>query len=314
MKAARVHRFGPPDVIQLDDIEIPQPGAGEVLVEVHAAGVGPWDGLIRRGGSVLPQPLPLTLGSDLSGVVEAVGARVTAFAPGDEIFGVSSARFTGAYAEHAVAPATKLARKPRRLSHVEAASVPVVAVTALQMLFDHARAAPGERVLILGAAGSVGAYAVQLAGGAGVHVIGTVRGSGAEYLRALGANEVVDVAAARIEDVAPVDVIIDTVGGDARDRSMGVLARGGRLVSAVSEPDQERAARHDVTAKFMLVDVGTEALTRIAALLDAQQLRTNVGTVLPLADARVAHEMLEGLRPHPHGKIVLTVRSDPGAR
>lgn len=315
MKAARVHRFGSPDVIEIEDVEIPRPDADQVLVEIHAAGVGPWDGLIRRGESVLPQPLPLTLGSDLSGVVEAVGARVTELAPGDEVFGVSSARFTGAYAEHAAAPASKLARKPRGLSHVEAASVPVVAVTALQMLFDHARVAPGERVLVLGAAGSVGAYAVQLARGADVHVIGTVRGGDAAYVQRLGASEVVDVAAVGIEDaVAPVDVIIDTVGGDARDRSMAVLARGGRLVSAVSEPDQERATRHGVTARFMLVDVGTEPLTRIAALLDAQRLTTNVGTVLPLADARIAHEMLEGTRPRRGGKIVLAVRSDSDAR
>jgi NADPH:quinone reductase-like Zn-dependent oxidoreductase len=257
---------------------------------------------------VLPQPLPLTLGSDFSGIVKTAGARASGFAPGDEVFGVSSERFTGAYAEYAAVRATRLARKPRGLSHVDAASVPVVAVTALQMLFDHARVAPGERVLILGASGSVGEYAVQLARGAGVHVIGTARGTGATYVQRLGANEVVDVAAVRVEDaVAPVDVVIDLVGGEALARAMAVLARGGRLVSAVSEPDQERATKLGVTAKLMLVDVRTEPLTRIAALLEGKQLTTNVGTVLPLADAKVAHEMLEGMRPHPRGKIVLTV-------
>ena len=146
MKAARVHRYGPPDVIEIEDIEKPQPEADQVLVQVHAAGVGPWDGWIRSGRSVLPQPLPLTLGSDFSGIVETVGARVTSFAPGDEVFGLSSGDFTGSYAEYAAVPSTRLARKPRALSHVEAASVPVVAVTALQMLFDHARIASGERV------------------------------------------------------------------------------------------------------------------------------------------------------------------------
>ena len=314
MKAARLRRFGPPDVIELEDIETPQPEADGVLVQVHAAGVGPWDGWIRGGKSVLPQPLPLTLGSDLSGVVEAVGPRVTGFAPGDEVFGVSSPRFIGAYAEQAAAPATMLARKPRRLTHVDAASVPVVAVTALQLLFDHARVAPGERVLILGAAGSVGAYAVQLARSAGVHVIGAMRRDhDTAYVQRLGANEVVDIAAVRIEEaVRRADVVIDLVGGDAANRSMALLARGGRLVSAVSQPDQERATRQGVTAKFILVDVRTEPLTRIAALLDAQQLTTNVGTVLPLADVRIAHEMLEGRRPHPRGKIVLAVRSDEG--
>jgi NADPH:quinone reductase-like Zn-dependent oxidoreductase len=311
MKAARVRRFGPPDVIELEDIETPQLEADGVLVQVHAAGVGPWDGWIRSGKSVLPQPLPLTLGSDLSGVVEAVGARVTGFAPGDEVFGVSSPRFIGAYAEEAAAPATMLTRKPRRLSHVDAASVPVIAVTALQMLFDHARVAPGERVLILGAAGGVGAYAVQLARSAGVHVIGTVRTDhDTSYVQRMGANEVVDAAVSIEHAVRPVDAVIDLVGGDVANRSMALLARGGRLVSAVSQPDQERATRQGVTAKLILVDVRTEPLARIAALLDAQELTTNVGTVLRLADARIAHEMLEGKRPHARGKIVLAVRSD----
>jgi NADPH:quinone reductase-like Zn-dependent oxidoreductase len=305
MKAARVRRFGPPDVIEIEDIATPQPEADEVLVQVHAAGVGPWDAWIRSGKSVLPQPLPLTLGSDLSGVVEAVGARVTDLVPGDEVFGVSGPRFTGAYAEHATAPATMLARKPRRLTHVEAASVPVVAVTALQMLFDHAHVSRRERVLILGAAGSVGAYAVQLARSAGAHVIGTVRSrDDAAYVRGLGAQEVVDVSTVAVEDaVQPVDAVIDLVGGDA---AMARLVRGGRFVSAVSQPDQERAARYGVTATFMLVDVRTEPLTRIASLLDAQELTTHVGTVMPLADARIAHEMLDGTRPRPRGKIVLS--------
>ena len=312
MKAARVRRFGPPEVIELEDIETPQPEADQVLVQVHAAGVGPWDAWIRSGKSVISQPLPLTLGADLSGIVEAVGARVTGFAPGDEVFGVSSPRFTGAYAEHVAAPASMLARKPRGLSHIDAASAPVVAVTALQMLFEHARVARGERVLVLGAAGSVGAYAVQLARDAGVHVIGTVRGDqDTAYVQRLGANEVVDVAAVRIEDaVTSVDVVIDLVGGDPANQAMALLARGGRLVSAVSQPDQERTTRHGVTATFILVDVRTESLIRIAALFDAQRLATNVGALLPLADARIAHEMLEGRRPRPHGKTVLTVRSE----
>lgn len=312
MKAARVHRFGPPGVIEVEDIDKPQPEDDQVLVEVHAAGVGSWDGWIRSGKSVLPQPLPLTLGSDFSGIVEAVGAKVTAFARGDEVFGASSPRFTGSYAEYATVPATMLARKPRGLGHVDAASVPVIAVTALQLLFDHARVAPRERVVILGAAGNVGAYAVQLARDAGVHVIGTVRGErDMAHVRRLGANEVIDVSEVQVEGaIAPVDAVLDLVGGEAGALAIALLSRGGRFVSAVTDPDQQRAARHGVTAKFMLVEVRTEPLTRIAELLDAHRLTTNVGTVLPLADARIAHEMLEGTRPHARGKIVLAMRSD----
>jgi NADPH:quinone reductase-like Zn-dependent oxidoreductase len=307
MKAARVHRYGPPDVIAVEDIDIPLPDKDQVLVRVSAAGVGPWDGWIRSGKSVLPQPLPLTLGSDLSGTVEAVGSGVTGFQLGDEVFGVTNTRFTDAYAEHALALASMIARKPRRPSHLEAASVPVVAVTALQMLFHHARIAPGQRVLVLGAAGGVGGYAVQLAHLAGAHVIGTIRGDEAEYLKGLGADEALAASALADQAVAPVDAVIDTVGGDAQERSFSHLKRGGVLISAVSQPDQDRANRHGVRATFILVKVATGPLTRIAGLLDEGQLTTCVGTVLPLAEARTAHEMLEGSRPHQRGKIVLAV-------
>jgi NADPH:quinone reductase-like Zn-dependent oxidoreductase len=201
-----------------------------------------------------------------------------------------------------------IARKPRRLDHVDAAAVPVVAVTALQMLVDHARVQPGQRVLILGAAGAVGAFAVQLARDAGAHVIGTVRGTDVEYARRLGAHEVIDVTSADPDRVGPVDSVVDLVGGEAQDRSLAQLAPGGVLVSAVSQPDRERARQRGVTAVFLLVQVATAPLARIASLLDDGQLRTTrVGTVLPLTDARVAHEMLEGIRPRPRGKIVLQV-------
>src|SRR5262249_34010784 len=308
MKAARVHRFGPPEVIAMEDVEIPQPGGDQVLVRVRAAGVGPWDGWIRSGKSVLPQPLPLTLGSDLSGDIEAIGPGVTGFAPGEEVFGVTNARFTGAYAEYALAAAGMIARKPRQLSHVEAASVPVVAVSALQMLTIFARIQGGERVLILGAGGSVGSYAVQLARLSGARVIATVRGEAAAGLATrLGADEVVDVGSTRMEDaVAPVDAVIDTVGGEAQERSFSVLKPGGVLISIVSQPDPQRATRHGVQATFMLVKVATDPLTRIAALLESERLTTCVGKVLPLVEARTAHEMMEGLRPRPFGKIVLS--------
>jgi NADPH:quinone reductase-like Zn-dependent oxidoreductase len=309
MKAVRVHRFGPPDVVAIEEIDVPQPDEHQVLVQVNAAGVGPWDGWIRSGKSALPQPLPLTLGADLSGIVMAVGSDVTGVARGDEVFGVSNARFTDGNAEYAVALASMIARKPRRLDQVDAAAVPVVAVTALQMLVDHARVQPGQRVLILGAAGAVGGFAVQLARSAGAHVIGTVRGKDVEYARRLGAHEVIDVTSADPDRVGPVDAVLDLVGGQAQERSWSQLAPGGVLVSAVSQPDRERASQCGVTAVFMLVQVATAPLARIASLLDDGPLTmTRVGTVLPLTDARVAHEMLEGMRSRPRGKIVLRVR------
>jgi len=306
MKANRIHQFGPPEVIVFEDVELPEPGFGEVLVKVAASGAGPWDCWVRTGSSVLPQPLPLTLGADLSGVVEAVGPSVVAFKPGDEVFGVTNARFTGANAEYALASTAMIAAKPHKLSHIEAASMPVVAVTAWQMLFDHAEVAPGETVLIHGAAGNVGSYAVQFARLAEARVVATASGQDIDKVHALGAEKVIDFRAQRFEDeLKDVDVVIDTVGGGVQRRSFAVLKPGGRLVSAVSKPDPREAERRSVRAGFMLVDVTTPALAKIASLVDAGKLSVSVGTVLPLDQLRTAHEMMEGMRPRPRGKIVL---------
>jgi NADPH:quinone reductase-like Zn-dependent oxidoreductase len=173
MMAWRVHEFGPPNVMRFDRVLRPDPGTGEVLVKVEAAGVGPWDGWIRAGKSALPQPLPLTLGSDLSGEIVAVGPGVSGLRVGDQVYGVTNPRFVGAYAEYAVASAAMVFRKPTSLTYIEAASVPVIAVTAWQALFDQAQLQAGETVVIHGAAGNVGAYAVQLARRAGLRTIGT---------------------------------------------------------------------------------------------------------------------------------------------
>lgn len=308
MTAARVHQFGGPTAISLDEVPTPSPGKGEVLVKVSAAGVGPWDGWIRSGKSALPQPLPLTLGSDLSGVVASVGPEVTAFAVGDPVFGVTNPQFTGAYAEYALAAEGMIAPKPQSLTEAEAASVPVVAVTAWQALFDEARLEKGARVLIHGAAGNVGAYAVQFAKAAGLHATATVRAHDVDYVRSLGAEVVVDVQSARFEEqVRDVDAVIDLVGGDVQARSLEVMRPGAVLVSAVSAPDEAAAAAHGVKAGFFLVSVTTDRLNRIAALLESGALRTRVGVTLPLAAVREAHEMLDGSRPHPGGKIVLQV-------
>jgi NADPH:quinone reductase-like Zn-dependent oxidoreductase len=311
MMAWRVHAFGPPTVMSYEPVRRPDPGAGEVLVRVHAAGVGPWDGWIRAGRSALPQPLPLTLGSDLSGVIVSVGPGVTTFAAGDEVFGVTNPRFVGAYAEYAVASAAMLARKPRALTHVQAASVPVIAVTAWQGLFQQARLQPGQTVLIHGGAGNVGAYAVQLAHRAGLHSIATAGADDLAYVQSLGADRVVDYRAQRFEDeVHEADAVLDLVGGETQTRSFKALRRGGRLVSAVSQPDQARAEEYGVSAEFFLVRVTTEHLSPLAKLFEGGELKTRVGATLPLARAREAHFMLEGEQAAPKGKIVLEVMPD----
>ena len=288
----------------IDDLEMPHPGVGEVLVQVHAAGVGPWDAWIRSGRSVLPQPLPLTLGSDLSGVVVEVGAGVDSFAVGQAVFGVTNKQFTGAYAEYAVATATMIAPKPASLDHVHSAGVPVVAVTALQMLVDLAKVKPRQRVLVLGAGGNVGAYAVQLALLVGAHVIGADVGRRLEYVRGMGAHELIDTAATPLAPaITNIDVVVDTVGGDLAISAVAVMAAGGILISSVGKPPHQRS---DVRADFMLVDVTTDALRTIAGNIERGRLVTQLGSVLPLAEARTAHQMLAGIVPHPPGKLVLS--------
>lgn len=305
MKAARIHRFGSPDVIAVEDIPRPSPATGEVLVRVAAAGVGPWDAIIRDGRSkVSPQP-PLTLGSDLSGVVESVGPGVSQFKVGDAVYGVTNPQFVGANAEFAIASANMVAIKPARLSSLEAASSPVVAVTAWQMLFEYARPEPGHTIMILGAAGNVGAYAVQLAASGGFHVVAVVGSKDVEYVRTLGAEDVIDYRVADFTGAGHfVDVVIDTVGGETRERAFHVLKSGGILVTVVST--DFATPRSDVRSAFFYAEVTTARLNAISPFLESGHVIAHVGSVLPLADIRTAHEMLAGA-PHRRGKIMLQV-------
>ena len=305
MKAVRVHQFGGLDAMVYEDMPQPRPGSGEILVRVAAAGVGPWDAWVREGKSVLPQPLPLTLGADLSGIVEAIGPDVIGSAPGDAVFGVTNARFTGAYAEFALAEARMVAAKPTGLSDVEAASVPVVACTAYQMLFRHAAVRANQSVLVLGGAGNVGAYAVQLARLCGARVVAAARQHDLDFLRSLGTAEAVPAGDPPPSHLARrMDVAIDTVGGSAQAQAFDWLRPGGVLISAVSAPDNAVAERHGVRAQFILVDVTTADLRHLAGLFDSGALRPHVGEVFRLSDARIAHRMLADGQ-HRAGKIVL---------
>jgi NADPH:quinone reductase-like Zn-dependent oxidoreductase len=304
MKAACVREFGPATVITIDDLPCPQPSAGQLLVRVHAAGVGPWDALVREGHSGLGQALPLILGSELSGIVEAVGSGVAGFQPGDEVYGATNHLFTGAYGEYALASAGMMAHKPKNLTHIEAASSPIGAVTAGQMLFDYAHTEVGQTILIHGAAGNVGAYAVQLARHAGLNTVATASSADLELVKSLGAGEVVDREQRFENYTGRIDVVLDTVGGDAQQRSLRMLRPGGILVSVVASVPEEVPKKLGVRAAYFIVEVTAERLNRITRLFEEGTLVPHVGTVLPLADAREAHEMLGGA-PHKRGKIVL---------
>ena len=306
MKAARILQFGLPEVIKNDNLPRPEPAPGELLVRVKAAGVGHWDALVRNG-KIPNEPLPLILGYELSGIVEMIGAEVSGFNAGDEVYGATNDQLTGGYAEYAVPLARMMALKPKTLNFVAAASVPVVAVTAWQMLFDYAHATTGQTVLIHGAAGNVGAYAVQLAKLSDLHVVATAASADLDYVRDLGAERVMDYKKERFdESLNRVDIVLDTVGGETQERSLWVLKPGGILVSVVSPVPEAAQTRYGVRAAYFYVDVTTARLNEISELFDTGKLATNVGTVLPLEQARTAHEMLGG-EPHKRGKIVLSI-------
>ncbi len=308
MTAARINQLGPPQIIALERVDVPEPQELQVLVRVCAAGVGPWDALVRTGKSGLPLTPPLTLGAEISGIVEKVGPNTSGFAPGDEVFGATNPLFIMGYAEYAVVSARMIAKKSAALSHIEAAALPVVGVMAWQMLFDHAALREGQTVVIHGGAGNVGAYAVQLARAKKLHVIATVRNGDADYVRGLGAHEVVNTATDNLTNFARrADAVIDTVGGPAQDQLLGFVKPGGIMVSSVSRPNVQLAQKRRVRADYFIVDVNTAQLARLADMHDNNELVVPVGSVLPLSEARAAHEMLAGTRAHKRGKIVLQV-------
>ncbi|MCI3273311.1 NADP-dependent oxidoreductase [Streptomyces cylindrosporus] len=299
-------RFGGPEVLQAEERPRPVPGHGEVLVRVRAAGINPVDLLIRSGTAPLYGDPPFTLGRDVSGTVQAVGADVTRFRPGDEVFGKVHA---GGYATHLTAPAAHFAAKPASLDHVHAAAAPTAALTAWQALIDIGRVGPGTRVLIHAAAGGVGHVAVQLAKAEGAYVVGTARADLHDFLRELGADEPHDHTAADFtESVRDIDVALDLVGGDYGPRTLGTLRPGGLLVCA--NPGDLGLSPEDVEARgmrFAVVEAepSGDRLARIAALLADDRIRVHVEAALPLLEAAKAHELGEAGRAK--GKLVLVL-------
>jgi len=304
MKAIRIHQYGGPEVLAEVEMRCPTPGPDEILIKVRAASVNPLDWKMRAGHvkEIFPLTFPATLGRDVSGTVEEAGAHVTQFKRGDEVYALVS----GGYAEYAVAKETAVAEKPRTLDHVQAAAVPAVGLTALQALFEVAQLSAGQKVLIHAAAGGVGNFAVQLAKARGAYVIGTASSKNHTLLNDLGVNEAVDYRKTRFEEVVrDVDVVLDTVGGETQERSFKVLKKGGILVSLVQPPSQESATKYGVRALFYGGHASSSDLAEIAKLIDDGKVKPVVETVLPLADARRAHELSE--TGHARGKIVLKV-------
>ena len=330
MRAVRVHEFGGPEVLRHDEVPVPEPGPGEVLVRVHAVGVNPPDWYVREGMPDVPPQmrpalsLPAILGTDLSGVVAAVAADVDGFSVGDEVFGLL--RFPGldgsAYAEHVAAPASDLALKPAGVDHVHAAGLAMSGLTAWQFLIElgHDHPSPFQEaqhrpvaldgtttVLVNGAAGGVGHLGLQLAKWRGARVIAVASGRHESFLRDLGADEFIDHTKDRPEDVAhDVDLVLDTVGGPDSGRLLRTLKRGGALFPVfVADYDPEETAELGVSTSGTQVRSNGAQLAELGRLVGTGVLRVAIDSTFPLADARAAHE--RAARGHLQGKIVLTV-------
>jgi NADPH:quinone reductase-like Zn-dependent oxidoreductase len=311
MDAVSIADFGGPEVLRIARVARPSAGPGELLVRVHAAGVNPLDASARAGNvqDLVYASLPYVTGFDVSGVVVEVGAGVTRFAPGDEVFALLDLRRGGGYAEYALVREGEAAHRPTGASHAESASLPLVALTAWQALFETADLQPGQTVFIHAGAGGVGTVAVQLAKWRGARVIATASARNHEFLRALGADVVIDYTAQRFEEeVREVDVVLDPIGGDTQRRSLGMLRDGGTLVGLMGLTAAARAPERGIRARSILVRPDSAQLRRIAELVDAGELRPVVTHLLPLSEAAAAHRQSEtrGTR----GKIVLQVRPE----
>ena len=304
MKAVRIHSFGGADCLRFEEAPEPKPASDEVVVKIKTAAVNPVDTKIRAGSFPRFVPgFPAILGRDMSGVVVEAGADVSDFEIGDEVFGMLDYE-RGTYAEYTVASARELALKPDGLGHEEAGAIGVAAMTAWQSLFEFGKLRRGQRVLVHGASGGVGHYAVQFAAWCGAKVSGTCSAADMEFVRGLGAEIAIDYKAGRFEEeLKDMDLVVDLIAGETRERSWQVLRPGGILVSTLPGPKPE--GRTDVSGREVLVHSDPAQLAKIGSLMEEGKVKAHIGGVFPLAETRAAHLFLEN--DHARGKIVLAV-------
>jgi len=301
MQAIQAHDYGGPEVLVLEQAPRPEPGADQVLIRLKAAGVNPADWKYRAGlyKQFMPLKFPWTPGLEGSGVVEALGANVTSLKKGDEVYGIVA----GAYAEYALALENDVQLKPAGLTFEQAAALPMGVLTAWGAVIDTAKVAAGQRVLVHGAAGGVGSYAVQLAKWKGAHITGTASADNLEFVRSLGAENVIDYNATRFETVLKdLDAVIDTVGGDLPERSLQVIRPGGVFVTIAARLADDAGKSQNIRA----VSAGrasADKLKQISELVEAKQLKPVPGALFPLADVRQAHELSQ--TGHGRGRIIL---------
>ena len=310
MKAAQISEYGDASVVQVVDIDRPQVSEQHVLVEVHAASLNPFDTMVREGylRDSVPLELPVTLGGDIAGIVTEVGKDVTHLQVGDRVYGQANvvAGNSGAFAEHALTKATQVATSPKDMEFTQAASLPLVGVSALQALTEHVALQSGQKLFIHGGAGGIGTIAIQIAKNLGAYVATTATGEGMQTVKALGADEVIDYKTERFtEKLQDYDAVFDTVGGDDFNNALSILKPGGTAVSMLAQADEERAKAQDVTAITQSTQVTTERLNALRDLVESGVVAPQVGKTFQLDDVRQA--FLERENGHTSGKIVLTI-------
>ena len=312
MKAIVFYEYGGPEVLKYEDVPRPKPKEDQILARVIAAGVNPVDGMIRSGMFAKDEKtaFPRILGADIAGVVEKTGSKITKFKAGDAVYAYISLDNEGGYAEYALATENEASPKPKSLDYVEAAAVPVVALTAWQALIDTAKLSAGETVLIHGGSGGVGTFAIQIAKGRGAKVIATASTANQDLLKQLGADVAIDYTKTKFEDIAKdVDVVLDSVGKDTLARSYGVMKKGGFIVSLVARPDQAELAKRGIRGSSLSAEPNSNELAEIGNLIDEKKIRVIVSQTFPLSEARKAHEQVA--TGHTRGKIVLKVADEP---
>jgi NADPH:quinone reductase-like Zn-dependent oxidoreductase len=308
MRAIVIHEFGGPEVLKLEDVPRPTPAADEVLIKVYATGVNPVDWKIREGArkEKFPTNFPLILGWDVSGVIEEIGNDIKNFKKGDEVYSRPDPTRNGTYAEYVVVKADQVSLKPKSLDHVKAAAVPLAGLTAWQGLFDHGNLQPGEKVLIQGASGGVGTFAIQFAKWKGAYVIATSSEKNIDFLKQLGADEVIDYKKENFEDrLRNVDLVFDTIGAQTQKRSLQVLKNGGRLITTVKPENEKDAEEKNIHIEGYMARSYPEELEEIAKLIDEGKVSPVIGKIFTLEQAAEAQQLSkEG---HVRGKIVLKV-------
>jgi len=312
MKAIVIHEYGGPEVLKYEDVPRPEPKEDQILVRVIAAGVNPVDeaGRSERSAKFFGITLPFIPGYDIAGIVEKTGGKITKFKTADSVYAYLSLTKGGGYAEYAAASEAEAAAKPKSISFVEAAGVPVVALTAWQALIDTAKLSAGQTVLIHGGSGGVGTFAIQIAKARGAKVIATASTANQDFLKQLGADLAIDYTKTKFEDVAKnVDVVLDSVGKDTLARSYGVVKKGGFIVTLVARIDRAELDKHGIRGASLGVEPDSNELTEIGKLIDEKKIKVIVSQTFPLSEAIKAQEQIA--TGHTRGKIVLKVADEP---